>query len=252
MLFKYPVSFARFYDTIYHSMRDSTDSDFFGNQIINTKGKILEIGVGTGRLFMNSLDAGADIYGLDISDSMLDILRKKLKKDQHYRISLQNITDFRLDIKFDLVVAPFRVLMHLIEKEEQIKSINNVYDHLDHNGRFIFDVFVPDLTQLINGLHDVVDFDGEYAPGRKLKRTVSTTPDLMNQLINIKFHLQWDEENGMKEEEYWYVPMRYFFRFELEHLVERSRFESYKIIGDYEGNELNQNSKEFIVICQKK
>lgn len=251
MDFKYPGSFARFYDTIYHSMRDSTDSDFFKNQIINTKGRILEIGVGTGRLFMNSLDAGADIYGLDISDSMLGILRKKLKKDQHYRISLQNIIDFRYDIRFDLIVAPFRVLMHLIEKEEQIKAINNVYDHLNHNGRFIFDVFVPDLTQLINGLHNVVDFDGEYAPGRKLKRTVSTTPDLMNQIINIKFHLQWDEENGMKEEDYWYLPMRYFFRFELEHLVERSRFESYRIIGDYEGNELNQNSKEFIVICQK-
>ena len=45
--------------------------------------------------------------------------------------------------------------------------------------------------------------------------------------------------------------MRFFFRYELEHLVERSKFECYKILGDYHGNELNQDSKEFVVICQK-
>jgi hypothetical protein len=45
--------------------------------------------------------------------------------------------------------------------------------------------------------------------------------------------------------------MRFFFRYELEHLVERSLFRKYKILGDYKGNELTSQSKEFIVICEK-
>ncbi|MCJ7447225.1 MAG: class I SAM-dependent methyltransferase [Bacteroidales bacterium] len=250
MKHEYPENFARFYDLIYHHMRDSVDNDYFQNVIKQTKGKVLEIGVGTGRLFSNALNQGADIYGLDISHSMLNVLYKKLPEDQHYRISLQNVIDFKFDFKFDLIIAPFRVIMHVLEKDEQIRTLNNVYDHLEKSGKFIFDAFVPDLNQLLNGIDNQVDFEGEYEPGKKIRRTVSTNPDLINQLINIRFCLEWDEDNKLKHEE-WRVPLRYYFRYELEHLVERSKFEKYKIFGDYQGTELNQKSREFITICQK-
>jgi len=250
MKHEYPENFARFYDVIYHHMRDNVDNDYFQNVIKQTKGKVLEIGVGTGRLFSNALNQGADLYGLDISQSMLNVLYKKLPENQHYRISLQNIIDFKFDFKFNLIIAPFRVIMHVLEKDEQIRALNNVYDHLEKTGKFIFDAFVPDLNQLLNGINNQVDFEGEYKAGKKIKRTVSTKPDLINQLINITFHLEWEEDNELKQDE-WKVPMRYFFRYELEHLIERSKFEKYKIYGDYQGSELNQQSREFVMICQK-
>jgi SAM-dependent methyltransferase len=250
MIYKYPENFARFYDQIYHNVRDSVDSEYFLNEISSTKGKILEVGVGTGRLFMNSLNRGADIYGLDISESMLEVLKKKLQKDQFERISLQNIIDFRFDFKFDLVIAPFRVMMHLLNKEEQLKAINNVYDHLNKGGRFIFDVFVPDPDYLKKGFDNFTDFEGEFEKGKKVKRVVSSFPDLINQIITVNFHLEWDEDDKVKSED-WTAPLRFFFRYELEHLIERSKFKEYKILGDYKGNDLNQESKEFIVVCMK-
>jgi SAM-dependent methyltransferase len=251
MIHKYPESFARFYDTIYHSMRDTADSDYFREEAVKAGGKVLEIGVGTGGLFMNALNSGVDIYGIDISETMLEILYKKLPQDHHYRISLQNIIDFRHDLKFNLIMAPFRVFMHLLEKDEQIRALNNIFDHLNAGGKFIFDTFVPDLKQLIKGLDNVTDFEGYYEPGRKIRRFVSTSPDLINQLINIKFHLEWDEGDKVNHDE-WNVPLRFFFRYELEHLIERSKFRSYHIAGDYKGNGLNTDSKEFVVVCTKK
>jgi SAM-dependent methyltransferase len=250
MAHEYPENFARFYDVIYHQMRDSADSEFYLNEISKTKGKVLEIGTGTGRFFLNAIKEGADIYGLDISPSMINILLENLNKKEHHRISLQSIVDFRLDTQFDLIIAPFRVFMHLLDKEDQVKALNNVYSHLNKGGRFIFDVFVPDLKQLINGINNQIDFDSEYAPGKRIKRTVSTKPDLLNQLINIDFFLEWDEDNKVMQE-HWLTPLRYFFRFELEHLVERSDFSDYKILGDFSGNELGKESVEFIIVCRK-
>ncbi|HKK42488.1 MAG TPA: class I SAM-dependent methyltransferase [Bacteroidales bacterium] len=246
----YPAGFARFYDTIYHSLRDTVDNEYFQGQISNTQGKILEVGTGTGRLFIDALNRGADIYGLDISESMLGVLKEKLNKDQFFRLSHQNIIDFTFPFKFDLVLAPFRVIMHLIDKEDQIKALNNVFDHLNAGGKFIFDTFVPDLRQLANGLKDHVDFEGEYMPGKSLKRIVSTEPDLINQVINISFKLDWEEDEEVKHDR-WDLPLRFFFRYELEHLVERSKFGSFKIYGDYNGNELSSDSKEFVVVCSK-
>lgn len=250
MTVEYPNNFARFYDLIYHKMRDSADAGFFQNEACSAKGKVLEIGVGTGRHFLNALERGADIYGIDVSESMLKQLYARLNRNEHYRVSRQNMINFRLDHRFNLVTAPFRVIMHIPDKTDQLAAINNVYDHLEKGGRFIFDTFIPDLKQLINGLEKVTDFEGEYEPGRKVRRIVSTTPDLLNQLIHVTFRMEW-EENGKVEHDEWTTPMRYFFRYELEHLVERSKFRKYRIAGDYKGSELNKDSKEFIVICQR-
>ena len=247
---EYPEYFARFYDLIYHHLRDGDDSRFYFEKIMNTSGSVLEAGSGTGRLLTEALENGADIYGIDVSPAMLDILRAKLSPENQKRISLQNIVDFRLDKKFDLIIAPFRVLMHLTEKEDQMKALDNVYDHLNNSGLFIFDVFVPALKPLISGLENVTDFEGEYEPGNRVKRVVSTKPDLINQIINITFRLEWNE-GGTNFTREWETPLRYIFRFELEHLIERSKFRTYTIEGDFAGSALSNDSKEFVVTCIK-
>jgi SAM-dependent methyltransferase len=246
----YPDYFARFYDVIYRQVRDGVDNKFYLEKTKNTRGKILEVGTGTGRLLIEALKNGADIYGIDISPSMLDVLKSKLAPDQQKRISLQNIVDFKSVIKYDLIIAPFRVFMHLISKEDQLDALNNVHHNLNPGGLFIFDVFVPDLKMLIKGLDNVTDFEGEYEPGNRIKRTTSTKPDLLNQIINITFRMDWNEGNSNYSRE-WNTPLRYFFRFELEHLVERSEFKHYKISGNFLGDELNSESKELIITCQK-
>ncbi|MGB8490689.1 MAG: class I SAM-dependent methyltransferase, partial [Bacteroidales bacterium] len=216
----------------------------------NTRGSVLEAGSGTGRLFAEALKNGADIYGIDISPSMIGILKKKLSPDQQKRISLQSIVDFRLDKKFDLVIAPFRVFMHLTGKMDQLGALNNIWDHLNPGGKFIFDVFIPDLKLLLTGMDNVTDFDGEFGPGNRVKRTSSSKPEIVDQILNVTFRFDWNEKDKNYSAE-WKTTMRYFFRFELEHLIERSKFGKYRIIGDFLGNDLTSDSKEFIVICQK-
>jgi hypothetical protein len=66
----------------------------------------------------------------------------------------------------------------------------------------------------------------------------------------VNFHLEWEEKNELKHDD-WILPLRFFFRYELEHLLERTKFEKYNIYGDYKGSELNKESKDFIIICQK-
>lgn len=246
----YPDFFARFYDVIYHQMRDSVDNSFYLDRIGECQGKILEIGSGTGRLFTRALENGADIHGIDISPSMIEVLKSKLPPEHHNRIRLGSIVDFSSEEGWDLIIAPFRVLMHLTEKTDQLNALNNVCRNLNPGGRFIFDVFNPDLKPLLTGLNNITDFEGEYEPGKTLRRTVSTEPDLINQVINITFRMDWNDGDSDHSDE-WHTPLRYFFRFELEHLLERSEFRSYGIAGDFNGGDLNGSSREFIVTCFK-
>jgi len=60
----YPEFLARFYDLIYAKVRNGVDNEFYLRKIAAAKGPALEVGVGTGRIFIEALKRGADIYGV--------------------------------------------------------------------------------------------------------------------------------------------------------------------------------------------
>ncbi len=248
--FEYPDFVARFYDLVYKKVRSEVDTGYFINKILGTKGKVLEIGVGTGRFFTDALAKGADIYGIDISKSMINVLKKKLTPEDHYRVLTGDAGKMKLDLKFDLIVAPFRVFAHVLEIKEQIAFLNNVYEHLNDKGLFIFDLFVPDPKLMAEGIDNLTDFEGEYEPGKKVRRTVSSRTDIVNQLLYVTMKFVWDEDNRQIEKE-WNLKMRLFFRYEIEHLVKLSRLTLVNIFGDYSENPLNACSKEFVIVCSK-
>ena len=87
---EYPSYVSRFYDIIYSQLRSSIDHDYFLKKILETKGAVLEVGVGTGRFFYEAFNQGADVYGVDLSENMLKQLKRKLSEKEHQRIYLQD------------------------------------------------------------------------------------------------------------------------------------------------------------------
>ncbi|MBN2173814.1 MAG: class I SAM-dependent methyltransferase [Bacteroidales bacterium] len=247
---EYPAFFARFYDTIYESLRNETDHHYFLDKILNAKGPVLEVGVGTGRLFIEALNKGADVYGIDISPAMIDIIKHKIPGDQQQRVQIQDVSQMNIDRKFSLIVAPFRVFMHLVKTEDQLLALEKVYQHLQQGGAFIFDLFVPNLKMLVEGLDNFTDFEGFYAPGKKLTRYSSMNVDPVNQISHITFRLVWDEDDG-EHEAIWKTELRLFFRYELEHLLNLSNFTKFRIYGDFHESGLSSESREFVVVCEK-
>lgn len=246
----YPEFFARFYDVLYEKLRGGEDSKYYQRKIAETQGPVLELGVGTGRFFIEALNNGADIYGIDLSPEMIRVLKKKLDNKDHHRIAVQDARFFDFKRKFKLIIAPFRMFSHVIDVTDQLKVLNQVNKHLAPDGIFIFDLYVPNLSMLSKGIHDLADFDGEYEQGRKLKRIVNMHADLITQISHVNMKLIW-QENERRIEKDWNFKMRYFFRFELEHLIERSKLNLVRIYGDFDENKLQSGSKEFIVVCSK-
>jgi SAM-dependent methyltransferase len=244
----YPDYVARFYDVVYRQVRDAADKSYYVDRLVSCDGPSLEAGVGTGRIFLEALDKGADVYGQDNSLEMLAVLLDKLEPRHHDRIRQCDLVNMDLGKRFNLIIAPFRVLSHIIDIDDQIRALNAVYNHLVPGGIFIFDLYVPNLKLLLDGLPPTVDFDGEYAPGRRLRRTTSAASDLIRQITSVTMKYDWEEE-GQQHTHEWSFPMRFFFRHELEHLIARSRLKLKAIYGDFAESALDSRSKEFLVHC---
>jgi SAM-dependent methyltransferase len=246
----YPDFLVRFYDVIYKQIRSHVDETYFLNRIAETNGKVLEIGVGTGRLFSQALKKGADIYGLDVNSKMIAKAKEKIAQEHHRRLFVQNAVTMQLPYKFRLILAPFRVFSHLIDVEDQVQCLNRIHEHLEPGGRFIFDLFVPHLGIVMNGLEDQVDFDGEYEPGKTLIRIVSSKSDMATQTSTVRMKFKWSE-NGQMHEAEWSFAMRFFFRYELEHLVRLSRLRLQAVYGDYEEHSIQKDSKDYVLVCRR-
>jgi SAM-dependent methyltransferase len=248
----YPDFVARFYDVVYAQVRDGVDNAFYLQKAIEAKGPVLEIGVGTGRLLAEALRHGVDAYGVDLSPTMIERCRERLAPAARERVWVEDAVRLRSDRRFALVVAPFRVLSHVPEPDEQRQLLDAIHAVLRPGGAFIFDLYVPNLRLLLDGLPETNDFAGEHAPGRRLRRFVSSGPaDLARQTNRVRMRFVWDEEDGEHRGD-WEFEMRFFFRFELEHLVARSRFRLAAIHGDFTEGPLSAESREYVVVCHRR
>jgi len=247
----YNETITRFYDAVYDSFPMlKAGSEFYLDEIKNTDGKVLEAGVGTGRIFLPALNSGADIFGVDYSENMLVKLKEKLPVKEHYRVWAEDIRRFDAGRSFKLVISPFRVFQHLLTIDDQLDALNSIYNVLDDGGRLIFDVFNPDLKRLTNPVENILEFDGEYLPGHKLQRYASVNYDHIIQQMDLKFKFIW-EEDGLEKTDTFSTPLRYYFRYELENLIGRTKFKIENIYGSFKREELSNRSNEQILVLKK-
>jgi len=247
----YPDFVARFYDPVYAQVRDGVDNEYYLSRMASAGGPVLEIGAGTGRLLREALRRGIDAWGIDVSPTMVERCRAQLPPEARERVSVADAVSTRLGRRFVLVVAPFRVLSHVPEIEDQMRLLDTAYEHLVPGGALVFDLYVPNLKLLLEGMSENCDFDGEWAPGRRLRRFTSSTPaDLSRQTNRVRMRFEWEEEDG-KHSGTWEFDMRFFFRFEVEHLVARSRLRLEALHGDFAGGPLTADSREYVVACRR-
>lgn len=123
------------------------DIPFYESHILSDNINLLELGCGTGRVAISLSKKCKHIRGIDLSESMIDICRRKLKNEKipasNLMVSVGDITSFDLGKKFDLIIAPFRVFQNLETDKEVGGFFECVREHLTPQGYCILNVFNP-------------------------------------------------------------------------------------------------------------
>lgn len=237
---------------------DRKDAAFYVDLCRAAKGAILELGCGTGRILISAAEAGCTITGLDRSGFMLERCRNKLQAlapEVQKRVTLveADITNFTLDGSYALVTVPFRPLQHLVTIEEQFGLLACAQRHLAPGGKLALDVFHPHLRTLAQPFNpEEIEDTAELllADGRRLRRTFRVTakrPAEQRNDIELIYYVQGLDGNTTRIVQAF--PLRYFFRFELEHLLARAGFQVQDLFGDFDKSPFTDSSPEMIAIA---
>jgi SAM-dependent methyltransferase len=138
----YGEGFADIYDDWYGDITDvaKTVATLAG---LADGGRVLELGVGTGRLAIPLAQTGLEVHGVDSSAAMLQKLAVKPGGDA------VNVTlgDMALDLPdgpFKLAFIASNTFWNLLTEARQRMCCTHVAEHLAVGGVFVVEAFVPD------------------------------------------------------------------------------------------------------------
>ena len=251
---------AEFYDLVYEKF-GRKDINFFTNYSQKSGGRTLELGCGTGRVLIPTAISGYEITGLDISLHMLVKCRQKLDKQptevqQRVKLIQGNMANFDTGEVYSLVTIPFRAFQHLISVDEQKACLDCISQHLVPKGLLIIDVFHPYPPRLVPDsgyTTEVEDLPETQLPdGRTLRRTSRTSAFHRDEQYNdIELIHYVSHPDGRTERLVHTFPMRYFFRYEVEHLLNLCGFKVVDLFGDFNRSEFSADSPEMIFVAEK-
>jgi SAM-dependent methyltransferase len=250
---------AEYYDTI-PLYANRADVDFYVECAKEAGRPVLELGCGTGRILIPTAAAGCEITGLDISEAMLNRCRERLagqpkEVQKRARLVQGSMVEFAVGGEFKLVTVPFRGFQHLVTVEEQAGCLRSAQRHLAPDGRLVLDVFHPNPPMLHDPafMKETDEFpEVELPDGRRFRRTWRVVAFRRREQINeVEFAFYVTHADGRQERFVEQFPMRYFFRYELEHLLANCGFRVEALYGDFDKSPLKEDSPEMILVARR-
>jgi SAM-dependent methyltransferase len=113
-------------------------------------GPALELAIGTGRVALPLHRRAVEVHGIDISPSMVGELRAK-PGGGDLPVTVGDMATTSLGRTFRLAYLVFNTITNLTTQDEQVRCFRNAADHLEPGGRFLIEVFLPELRRLPPG-----------------------------------------------------------------------------------------------------
>ncbi len=141
----YGDGFADVYDEWY---ADVTDVDATVRRLVElvpVGGRVLELGVGTGRLAVPIATAGLHVVGIDSSEAMLAKLAER-DTDRQVESILGDMVHDLPEGPFDAVLVAYNTIFNVLADGAQQRLFQAVADRLAPHGAFVVEAFVPDAS----------------------------------------------------------------------------------------------------------
>ena len=108
---------------------------------------LLDIGCGTGELLLR-MAKNYRCHGLDLSEGMLKVADRKLKH-RDVKLFLGDMVDFNTGFQYDIMVALFDTVNHILSTEELTSHFISVRNSLKDEGIYIFDVVDREFMEMM-------------------------------------------------------------------------------------------------------
>lgn len=238
---------AEFYDIV---NTQTGDINFFLEYAEQVGGRILELAAGTGRIAVPLIENGFQYVGIDLSPEFVDRANTKISRFGDLgNIIVGDMRNFDLQQKFNLIFIGFNSIFHLMDEDEIRSCLTCVRKHLNENGKFIIDMFVPNPKILFRDENKFYPV-GEYKDN-KGKTVVVKEKNKYNPQTEINSITWFANYEGKTEPEIFNYSQFMIPPKRIKRLLKETGFVIENVFGGRDKNPFDENSKLQIYICGK-
>jgi SAM-dependent methyltransferase len=199
-------------------------------------GRALEFAIGTGRVAIPLAQRGVQVTGIELSGPMIEQLRTKADETA-LQVIAGDMTTTRAPGDYTLVYLVYNTISNLLTQSEQVACFRNAAGHLLPGGRFVIELWVPELRKLPPGQQATV-FTSE--PGY----IGLDTYDVLRQRV-VSHHFRF---GAGRQARLLRSPHRYIWPSELDLMAQLAGFELEARHADWAGTEFTAESRSHVSV----
>ncbi|MFC4502877.1 MULTISPECIES: class I SAM-dependent DNA methyltransferase [Streptomyces] len=202
-------------------------------------GRALEFAIGTGRVGVPLRERGVPVAGIELSEHMAAVLRRKVDENA-LPVTVGDMATTVVPGEFTLVYLVYNTITNLLTQDEQVECFRNAARHLAPGGRFVIELGVPRLRFLPPGQF-AVPFDVSE------EHLGFDTFDLVEQTL-VSHHLTRDDDGRYRRDA---SRHRYAWPTELDLMARIAGLELERRVANWEGAPFTQDSGKHISVWRK-
>ena len=199
-------------------------------------GTVVEFAIGTGRVAIPLAERGVLVSGIELSHAMIARLREKADEST-IPVTQGDMTDARVPGEHALAYLVYNTISNLLTQDEQVECFRNAARHLRPGGRFVIELWVPELRTLPPGQAGSV-FHAE--PGYL---GVDVMDVERQHLVSYHFHVRDGREARVDRS-----PHRYIWPSELDLMARIAGFELESRHADWSGAPFTAESTSHVSV----
>nr|WP_202547863.1 class I SAM-dependent methyltransferase [Streptomyces sp. SID2119] len=203
-------------------------------------GHALEFAIGTGRVGVPLRERGVPVVGIELSEHMAAVLRRKVDESA-LPVTIGDMATTIVPGGFTLVYLVYNTISNLLTQEEQVECFRNAARHLEPGGRFVIELGVPPLRSLPPG-QTAVPFDVSE------RHLGFDTFDLVEQIL-VSHHFTRDGDDGRYRRGN--SRHRYAWPAELDLMARIAGLERERRVADWDGTPFTRDSPKHISVWRK-
>jgi SAM-dependent methyltransferase len=198
---------------------------------------LLDLACGNGRHAAHLKCYSQNIFGLDLSDSLLREAIQKKGKEKSPSFVQADMRYFPFNIQFDFIFSLFTSFGYFDKDEKHLKVAQEISEHLLPGGTFVIDYFNAEYVK-----ENLVAYGERSIGDIKVKEKRWLSEKFVHKNIVIY------KDEGVK---YFQESVRMFELNELRALLKQANIKTCNIFGDYNGSLYSKNSKRMILFAKK-
>ena len=230
---------------------DTPDSGMFAAEVLGPAvdrlvelaegGAALEFAIGTGRVGIPLRRRGVPVAGIELSRPMVKQLRTKADETELPVVVGDMITATAPNPgTYRVAYLVFNTISNLLTQAEQVECFRNAARHLAPGGRFVIELWVPQLRVLPPGASATV---WSTKPGY----IGLDTYDVLKQHV-VSHHFRFDPAGNSREASLGRSPHRYIWPAELDLMARLAGFELESRHADWQGSEFTAESTSHVSV----